>query len=269
MGLGDIYVNLQGREDGGVVAPGRGVRGAARRAHRAADGPDRPEERRARRLARLQARGRLQALRPAPDPRPDRDQPAGLPRLVAVLARRAHRQRLRGQPRRLERRPLLARSRTWCAASSSPRSRFRAGRVPGHRRRDGVGAGAGRRAAGRRRGGEARSGKGRAHRSSARSCSSPPGCSPRKPTPADSDRQADLAQLQGRIGTLKARSPRARRRTPRSPRSSSGSSCKLEIATREGELVAATREEFARRLAAVTAGARRGVGGRGRVPPRC
>ena len=111
MGLGDIYVNLKGREADGVVAPGAEYE--ALRAELIArltglTDPKNGEKAVSRVFKREDVYRRY-------DPRliPDLivGQPAGLPRLVAVLARRAHRQRLRGQPRRLERRPLLARSR--------------------------------------------------------------------------------------------------------------------------------------------------------------
>ena len=71
-------------------------------------------------------------------------------------------------------------------------------------------------------------------------------------TPAASDRQADLARLQGRIGTLKARLAESEKKEATLAEELKRLELKLEIATREGELVAATREDFARRLAAVT-----------------
>ena len=267
MGLGDIYVNLKGREADGVVAPGAEYEALRTELIDAPDGSHRPEERRASRLARLQARGRLQALRPAADPRPDRRQPAGLPRLVAVLSRRAHRQRLRGQPRRLERRPLLARSRIWCAASSSRRRLSRRRACPGIADvtasvRTLVGG-----PAGRGCGGEIalvrRVGSSLAALLLIAAPVTLPGSHSRRLRPAGRSRATP-----GRGSAPSRRAWRtARRRKPRSPKSCSASSCKLEIATREGELVAATREEFARRLAAVTRRARRRVGVRGRVPP--
>ena len=68
-----------------------------------------PKNGRAGGLAGLQARGRLPPFRSASHSGPDRDEPPRLPRLLAGVARRPDRDRLRGQPRRLERRPLLAR----------------------------------------------------------------------------------------------------------------------------------------------------------------
>lgn len=70
--------------------------------------------------------------------------------------------------------------------------------------------------------------------------------------PADSGRQADLARLQGRIGTLKSRLAESEKKEATLAEELKRLELKLEIATREGELVAATREDFARRLAAVT-----------------
>ncbi len=70
--------------------------------------------------------------------------------------------------------------------------------------------------------------------------------------PADSERQADLNRLQARIATLKAKLAESEKKAATLAEELPRLELKLEIATREGELVAATREEFARRLAAVT-----------------
>ena len=70
--------------------------------------------------------------------------------------------------------------------------------------------------------------------------------------PADSERAADLARLQNRIGTLKSRLADSQKKEATLAEELKRLELKLEIATREGELVAATREEFARRLADVT-----------------
>jgi len=71
-------------------------------------------------------------------------------------------------------------------------------------------------------------------------------------TPADSERAADLARLQTRIATLKARLSESQKKEATLAEELKRLELKQEIATREGELVAATREEFARRLAEVT-----------------
>ena len=70
--------------------------------------------------------------------------------------------------------------------------------------------------------------------------------------PADSERQADLNRLQARIATLKAKLAEGEKKAATLAEELPRLELKLEIATREGELVAATREEFARRLTAVT-----------------
>ena len=70
--------------------------------------------------------------------------------------------------------------------------------------------------------------------------------------PADSERQADLNRLQTRIATLKAKLAESEKKAATLAEELPRLELKLEIAAREGELVAATREEFARRLAAVT-----------------
>ena len=71
----------------------RRVRGAAQRALRAPDRADGPQDQRKGGLPRLQAGRRLPPLRSAADPRSDRREPPGLPRVVAVLPRRADRDR--------------------------------------------------------------------------------------------------------------------------------------------------------------------------------
>lgn len=71
-------------------------------------------------------------------------------------------------------------------------------------------------------------------------------------TPADSDRAADLARLQNRIGSLKAKLAASEKNEATLEEELKRLELKLEIATREGELVSATREEFGRRLADVT-----------------
>jgi len=70
-------------------------------------------------------------------------------------------------------------------------------------------------------------------------------------TPADSERRADLEKLQNRIGTLKSRLAESEKNAATLAEELKRLELRLEIATREGELLAATREEFARRLAAV------------------
>jgi septal ring factor EnvC (AmiA/AmiB activator) len=71
-------------------------------------------------------------------------------------------------------------------------------------------------------------------------------------TPADSERRADLDKLQSRIGTLKGRLAESEKKEATLAEELKRLELKLEIATREGELLAATREEFAGRLAAVS-----------------
>lgn len=71
-------------------------------------------------------------------------------------------------------------------------------------------------------------------------------------TPADSERRADLEKLQSRIGALKTRLAQSEKKEATLAEELQRLELRLEIATREGELLAATREEFARRLAAVS-----------------
>lgn len=69
---------------------------------------------------------------------------------------------------------------------------------------------------------------------------------------ADSERAADLARLQGRIATLKAKLAESQKKEATLAEELKRLELKQEIATREGELVAATREDFGHRLAEVT-----------------
>jgi septal ring factor EnvC (AmiA/AmiB activator) len=71
-------------------------------------------------------------------------------------------------------------------------------------------------------------------------------------TPADSERRADLDRLQRRIGALQARLAESEKKEATHAEELRRLELKLEIATREGELLSATREEFAGRLATVT-----------------
>ncbi|HWZ86453.1 MAG TPA: peptidoglycan DD-metalloendopeptidase family protein [Thermoanaerobaculia bacterium] len=71
-------------------------------------------------------------------------------------------------------------------------------------------------------------------------------------TPASSDRAADLARLQNRIGSLKSKLAESEKKEATLAEELQRLELRLEIATREGELVAATREEFGHRLADVT-----------------
>ena len=71
-------------------------------------------------------------------------------------------------------------------------------------------------------------------------------------TPADSERKADLDRLQRRIAVLQARLSDSEKKEATLEEELKRLDLKLEIATREGELLAATREDFARRLAAVS-----------------
>ena len=74
-------------------------------------------------------------------------------------------------------------------------------------------------------------------------------------TPAASaaERQADLERLQRRISLLKSKLAEGEKKTATLTEELQQLELRLEIATREGELVAATRVEFAARLASVTA----------------
>ncbi len=74
----------------------------------------------------------------------------------------------------------------------------------------------------------------------------------RSVTPADSERQADLDRLQRRIASLKARLAESEKSAESLAEELKRLELRLEIATREGEFVSATREEFGRRLAAVS-----------------
>jgi septal ring factor EnvC (AmiA/AmiB activator) len=70
--------------------------------------------------------------------------------------------------------------------------------------------------------------------------------------PADSQRQADLDRMQRRIATLKSRLTESEKKAAGLADELQRLELRLEIATREGELVAATRTEFANRLAVVS-----------------
>src|SRR5262249_50260173 len=82
-----------------------------------------------------------------------------------------------------------------------------------------------------------------------------PAPAPNSATPPASaaERQADLERLQRRISVLKSKLAEGEKKTATLTEELSQLELRLEIATREGELVAATRVEFASRLAAVTA----------------
>jgi septal ring factor EnvC (AmiA/AmiB activator) len=71
-------------------------------------------------------------------------------------------------------------------------------------------------------------------------------------TPAASERQADLDRLQRRIAVLKGKLAESDKKAATLADELQRLELRLEIATREGELVAATRVEFAGRLEAVT-----------------
>ena len=75
---------------------------------------------------------------------------------------------------------------------------------------------------------------------------------PQSVTPADSERRADLDRLQRRISNLQARLAESEKKEATLAEELKRLELKLEIATREGELLAATREDFARRLASVS-----------------
>lgn len=72
------------------------------------------------------------------------------------------------------------------------------------------------------------------------------------PPPGSSDRQADLSRLQNRIASLKTKLAESEKKEATLAEELQRLELRLELATREGELVAATREEFGRRLAAVS-----------------
>ena len=71
-------------------------------------------------------------------------------------------------------------------------------------------------------------------------------------TPAASERVADLARLQSRISALKAKLAESQKKEATLSEELKRLELRQEIATREGELIAATREDFGRRLAEVT-----------------
>ena len=81
--------------------------------------------------------------------------------------------------------------------------------------------------------------------------------SPEQPTPsvspASSERQADLDRLQRRISVLKSKLSDSEKKAATLADELQQLELRLEIATREGELVAATRADFASRLSTVTA----------------
>ena len=80
MGLGDIYVNLKGREGKGIVAPGAEYRSRARgRSGKSCVTLVDGEDRAAGRLAHLHARRGLRVVRRGRDPRPLRHEHGGLP----------------------------------------------------------------------------------------------------------------------------------------------------------------------------------------------
>lgn len=70
--------------------------------------------------------------------------------------------------------------------------------------------------------------------------------------PGDSDRQADLDRLKSRIASLKTKLAESEKKEATLAEELQRLDLRLELATREGELVSATREEFGRRLAAVS-----------------
>jgi septal ring factor EnvC (AmiA/AmiB activator) len=72
-------------------------------------------------------------------------------------------------------------------------------------------------------------------------------------TPATSERRADLDRLQRRISALKSKLAESEKKAATLAEELDRLELRLEIATREGELLAVTRAEFASRLAAVTA----------------
>jgi murein hydrolase activator len=72
-------------------------------------------------------------------------------------------------------------------------------------------------------------------------------------TPATSERRADLDRLQRRISVLKSKLAESDKKAATLAEELDRLELRLEIATREGELLAVTRAEFASRLAAVTA----------------
>ncbi len=72
------------------------------------------------------------------------------------------------------------------------------------------------------------------------------------PPPAASDGQADLGRLQSRISSLKSKLAVSEKKEATLAEELQRLELRMELATREGELVAATREQFGRRLAAVS-----------------
>ena len=79
-----------------------------------------------------------------------------------------------------------------------------------------------------------------------------PGLGQQTLPPGSSERQADLNRLQNRISSLKTKLAESEKKEATLAEELQRLELRLELATREGELVAATREEFGRRLAAVS-----------------
>ena len=79
-----------------------------------------------------------------------------------------------------------------------------------------------------------------------------PGLGQQNLPPGSSERRADLDRLQNRIASLKTKLAESEKKEATLAEELQRLELRLELATREGELVAATREEFGRRLAAVS-----------------
>ncbi len=107
MGLGNIYINLKGREGEGIVEPGEPYQALVAEIKRRLPEVRRRGDRRAPGRLRLHPRRGLRHLRPAAHPGHVPLELRGLPGGLAGHARHRGQAGRRAEPRRLERRPLF------------------------------------------------------------------------------------------------------------------------------------------------------------------
>ncbi len=142
LGLGGIYINLQGREAKGIVKPGAEYEALRQELHPQARGLRRREDRAAPGGPRLHPRGGAQRrLRPGAHPRPHPLQQLRLPRRLAGHPGRHRQGDRRAQHPVLERRPLLGLPATGQRhpvqqpqAGDRPAAAVHRGHLPHHRR---------------------------------------------------------------------------------------------------------------------------------------